>query len=61
MLHLLDLRINAELLPESSLSGPLVDEALRLKTYIIVPIADNKSKVTWELVRAFMKKLASMK
>jgi hypothetical protein len=32
-----------------------VDEALRLKTYILL-LADNKSK----LVRAFMKKLASM-
>jgi hypothetical protein len=38
---------------------PLADEALRLKTYIVC-LADNKSKVTSELVRAFMKKLASM-
>jgi hypothetical protein len=36
-----------------------VDAALCLKTYI-VPLADNKSNVTRELVRAFMKKLASM-
>jgi hypothetical protein len=34
---------------------PLVDEELRLKTYILL-LADNKSN----LVRAFMKKLASM-
>jgi DNA-binding transcriptional LysR family regulator len=38
---------------------PLADETLRLKTYI-VSLADNKSKVSSELVRAFMKKLASM-
>jgi DNA-binding transcriptional LysR family regulator len=38
---------------------PLADETLRVKTYL-VSLADNKSKVTSELVRAFMKKLGSI-
>jgi len=38
---------------------PLAEEALRLKTYL-VSLADNQSKVTGELVRAFMKKLSSV-
>ena len=38
---------------------PLAEETLHLKTYLI-SLADNKSKVTSGLVRAFMKKLANM-
>jgi DNA-binding transcriptional LysR family regulator len=38
---------------------PLAEQGLRLKTHL-VSLADNKSKVTSELVRAFMKKLAHM-
>ena len=38
---------------------PLAEETLRVKTYL-VSLADNKSKVTSELVRAFMKKLGNI-
>lgn len=38
---------------------PLAEETLMLKTYL-VSLADNRSKVTSELVRAFMKKLSSV-
>lgn len=38
---------------------PLAEETLMLKTYL-VSLADNQSKVTSELVRAFMKKLSSV-
>lgn len=57
-LYLPDLRIIAELLPEPAQSKSLADEALRLKP--TSSLADNKSKVTRELVRAFVKKLVSM-
>jgi DNA-binding transcriptional LysR family regulator len=38
---------------------PLAEETLTLKTYL-VSLADNQSKVTSELVRAFMKKLSNV-
>lgn len=38
---------------------PLANDAPRLKTYI-APFGNNGSKVASELVRAFMKQLASM-
>lgn len=38
---------------------PLAEETLRVKTYLVC-LADNKSKVTSELVRAFKKKLGNI-
>jgi DNA-binding transcriptional LysR family regulator len=38
---------------------PLAEETLTLRTYL-VSLADNRSKVTGELVRTFMKKLSSV-
>ena len=55
-LYLPDLRTIAELLPEPTQSG--LSRARRFAQGLHRPLADNKSKVARDLVRAFLRKLA---